>query len=553
MRSLKLSRSCTLLVLLTAGWFYSPIGLARDQSFDEPAKALRVMTWNIWHGGREDGEQVGPQRVIDVIKQSGADIVAMQETYGSGEIISKGLGFNYQPRGTNLSIHSRYKILEDISVFEEFKCTGSLIELPNKHKLAFYCIWLPYGDDIWLPGVRENTSLEKMQAACKPSADDLQKIVTQIKKRLSDPKYDKASIMIAGDFNSMSHLDYGTTSVDQYSNLIDWKTSRVMTAENFRDSYRETNPTIDRTVDSTWSPRFPDQEQDRIDFIYYKSKQFRASKSKVIQTHPTKFPSDHAAVLTEFTWQADLISRESAPVRTVSYNIKRGYGNDDKTDLSRATNVLKRLNPDVVGLQEIDFNARRSGNVNQAAVMGKELGMHAAFGPFMDFQGGQYGMAVLTRYPIRSVELVKLPKGNEPRIALAVEVLLPNDQRMMIVNVHFDWVRDDTFRFAQASELKKYLNKLEMPYILLGDFNDRLGSRTLNLLSDGMVEADKPESDHFTIPSDNPRSEIDFIFVAPEQRWTVKTTRVIDEPVASDHRPVFSELSLRGSTQEQPK
>ena len=273
----------------------------------------------------------------------------------------------------------------------------------------------------------------------------------------------------------------------------------------------------------------------------------------MIQTHPTKFPSDHAAVITEFTWQADLISRESVPVRTVSYNIKRGYGNDDKTDLSRATNVLKNLNPDVVGLQEIDFNARRSGNVNQAAVMGKELGMHAAFGPFMDFQGGQYGMAVLTRFPITSVELVKLPQGNEPRIALAVEVLLPNDQRMMIVNVHFDWVRDDAFRFAQASTLKMYLNNLEIPYILLGDFNDRLGSRTLNLLSEGMVEADKPETDHFTIPSDNPRAEIDFVFVAPEKRWDIKSTRVIDEPVASDHRPVFSELSLRDSKPEEPK
>ena len=211
------------LIALATIFFCSSNGFGQNPENQPGADSLRVMTWNIWRGGREDGEQAGPQRVIDVIKKSGADIIAMQETYGSGEIVSKGLGFNYQSRGTNLSIHSRYKILEDISVFEEFKCTGSLIELPNKHQLAFYCIWLPYGEDIWLPGVRENTSIEIMQAACKPSADDLQKIMTQIKKRLNDPKYANVSVMIAGDFNSMSHLDYGQTSIDQYANVIDWK------------------------------------------------------------------------------------------------------------------------------------------------------------------------------------------------------------------------------------------------------------------------------------------------------------------------------------------
>ena len=96
------------------------------------------MTWNIWHGGREDGEKIGPQRVMEVIRQSKADIVAMQETYGSGEWISEQLGFHFHPRdSTNVSIHSRYPVLEDISVFEKFKCVGALLELPEGRKLAF--------------------------------------------------------------------------------------------------------------------------------------------------------------------------------------------------------------------------------------------------------------------------------------------------------------------------------------------------------------------------------------------------------------------------------
>ena len=57
---------------------------------DAPATAeFRVMTWNIWHGGREDGEEVGPLRVAEVIRDSQADVVAMQETYGSGERIAE--------------------------------------------------------------------------------------------------------------------------------------------------------------------------------------------------------------------------------------------------------------------------------------------------------------------------------------------------------------------------------------------------------------------------------------------------------------------------------
>ena len=86
-----------------------------------------VMTWNIWHGGREDGEKVGPQRVIKVIKKSRADIIAMQETYGSGELISEALGFNFLPRGTNVSIMSRFAILECIYVYHALKCVGAII------------------------------------------------------------------------------------------------------------------------------------------------------------------------------------------------------------------------------------------------------------------------------------------------------------------------------------------------------------------------------------------------------------------------------------------
>lgn len=262
--------------------------------------SFRVMSWNILHGGRDDGEKLGPQRVVDVIRDSQADIVAMQETYGSGEMIAKKLEFSFHPRGTNVSIHSRFPVLEDLSVFEEFKCVGALIALPSKQRIAFYSIWLPYGEDIWLPEIRQRSSDAQMLAACQPSANDLQKMFTAIQKRMKDEKYQDVPLIIAGDFNSMSHLDYTQKAKNQYLRVIDWKTSHVLIDAGLKDSYRVVHPQISRQNDSTWSPRYPEQEQERIDFIYYQGRGIEAKQSKIIRVHAEKFPSDHAAVLTTF-------------------------------------------------------------------------------------------------------------------------------------------------------------------------------------------------------------------------------------------------------------
>ena len=274
-----------------------------------PKSDFSVMTWNIWHGGREDGEKIGPQKVIKVIKNSRTDIIAMQETYGSGELISEALGFNFLERGTNVSIMSRFPIIEDISVYHEFKCVGAIIELPNKTPLAFYSIWLPYDAEIWEVGTREGKSKEELLAACASSASDLEKILTLAKAKLAESNYADAPIIIAGDFNSMSHLDYTEDAIDQYGYVIEWPTSKYIAAAGFTDSYREQHPIVNRKLGRTWSPRFPNQQQDRIDFIYYSNNSIKSVKSmiydKPVEPHsllnkPVAFPSDHSALVTLF-------------------------------------------------------------------------------------------------------------------------------------------------------------------------------------------------------------------------------------------------------------
>jgi endonuclease/exonuclease/phosphatase family metal-dependent hydrolase len=231
--------------------------------------------------------------------------------------------------------------------------------------------------------------------------------------------------------------------------------------------------------------------------------------------------------------------------RIVSYNIKHGRGNDNVVDLARTAGVLRALAPDIVGLQEVDDLATRSGGTPQAERLGQLLGMHHAFGRFMDFQGGAYGMAILTRHPIMETRSVRLPDGNEPRVALSVDVRLPAGRTLTVVNVHFDWVGNDGFRYAQAEALTKYLDALTTPYVLLGDFNDVPESRTLALFKARAMEAMKPPADRFTFSSITPTKEIDFIFAAPAASWKAREVRVVTEPMASDHRPVLAVLERR--------
>lgn len=246
----------------------------------------------------------------------------------------------------------------------------------------------------------------------------------------------------------------------------------------------------------------------------------------------TDHPAEDAAALE--TW------------RIVSYNIRHGRGADNEVDLERTAAVLRRLDPDVVALQEVDQGVARSGGEDQAARLGELLGMHHAFGAFMDYQGGHYGMAILSRCAIRRVDPVRLPDGNEPRVALAVELERPSGDALplTVVNVHFDWVEDDGYRYAQAQEVARYVDGVAGPLVLLGDFNDQPGSRTLALFRGRVREAAKPADRRLTFPSDTPEREIDYIFVAPADVWEIVEVDVIPEAVASDHRPVVAEFRL---------
>jgi endonuclease/exonuclease/phosphatase family metal-dependent hydrolase len=234
---------------------------------------------------------------------------------------------------------------------------------------------------------------------------------------------------------------------------------------------------------------------------------------------------------------------QATTLRIAAYNVKHGLGMDSVIDLERVAEVLRPLDADVITLQEIDRGAERTSGVDQARRLGELLGMSVHFGAFMPYQGGEYGMAVLSRLPVLGVSNVRLPDGEEPRTALDVRVAAGVEGRVVsIVGIHL--YRTPEERRAQADSLSRLLEDHEHPVVLAGDFNSQRGDVVMRALADhGWYVVDK-HGEPETFPSDRPQREIDFIMLRPASAFEVVEHRVIDERVASDHRPLLVVLRL---------
>lgn len=228
--------------------------------------------------------------------------------------------------------------------------------------------------------------------------------------------------------------------------------------------------------------------------------------------------------------------RSPQTLRVLTYNIHHGEGTDEKFDYKRLAAVIEKLKPDIVALQEVDCGTERASGVDQAKLLAKLCRMHYAFGQAMPHQGGQYGEAVLSRFPIEKTFVHPLPYqlDREPRSAIEVVIAPPGIGPISFIGTHLCH-QSSELRTLQTQRLSQLFPAQKgNPVILAGDFNARPGSDPMNvLLNAGWVDAVAP------------RSVIDYVLIRGCDPWTVKDAIIQDEPIASDHDPVLVVLQWR--------
>lgn len=218
-----------------------------------------------------------------------------------------------------------------------------------------------------------------------------------------------------------------------------------------------------------------------------------------------------------------------------------------KIDIDAIAKVIKRQNPDLVALQELDDHTTRSGPLNQLEVMAKELNMHFYFGKAMDFSGGAYGVGILSRYPISEGTTHQLPvaKGwkGEPRVLATAKIALSNGAALVFGSTHLEAYSKEN-RVLQIEEIAKIAANETSPFIIGGDFNATPESITIKVL-DSMFTRSCTSGCPPTFDEEGERGAIDYIAFRPMSHFEVIQHQVIEEKYASDHFPVIVILKIK--------
>ena len=241
-------------------------------------------------------------------------------------------------------------------------------------------------------------------------------------------------------------------------------------------------------------------------------------------------------LFTHIAWSQNDVD-SSKVVRVLSFNILHGATTRGDFDLDKIASVIKKVDPDLVALQEVDFKTRRARNYDLATELGWRTYMAPVFGRAMKYDGGEYGEAVLSKFSFVKTRNVALPHsiGNEPRAALEVVIVLPSGDTMAFVGTHFDHTKDEKDRIAQAQKVNEVFSQNIYPTILAGDLNAVPGSETINILEEVWASSYDKAKPAYTFPSGKPSAKIDYILFLPESRWKLIETRIINDSIASDH------------------
>jgi endonuclease/exonuclease/phosphatase family metal-dependent hydrolase len=242
-------------------------------------------------------------------------------------------------------------------------------------------------------------------------------------------------------------------------------------------------------------------------------------------------------------------------VTVLVYNIHAGTDTARASNLARVAELVRRTDADLVLLQEVDRNTQRSGPTDQPAVLARLTGYSVAFGRTIGFQGGDYGIALLSRWPIRRDTLIPLAvtappggtvEGREQRGVLMAIIDAPGGP-LAVLNTHLDAAGDDTWRVQEIAGVLRAAGTVDagIPLLLGGDLNALPESplhQTLAAAGFRDAWAGCGAGDARTFPVNAPARRIDYLYLRGDVRCV--DARVLAE-YASDHRPLRVRIRLR--------
>ncbi|WP_088834230.1 endonuclease/exonuclease/phosphatase family protein [Paenibacillus tyrfis] len=223
------------------------------------------------------------------------------------------------------------------------------------------------------------------------------------------------------------------------------------------------------------------------------------------------------------------------PLQVMTYNIRHAEGMDGRVNPQAVLRELEAAGADVIALQEVDRLQWRSGLQDQARYFAQAMGMHCIYAPAIRRGVSQYGVALLSRYPLEAPQIHRLSGGREPRLLLTAELRLP-DRTVTVATTHLSVEAEG--RTSEWPQLLGALQNGRTPLILLGDFNSPSSSPELQETIRGLgLQEIRPKPS--SLPTVAHGGRIDHIFTnLPAER-----PALVRDSRASDHRPVFASLN----------
>jgi endonuclease/exonuclease/phosphatase family metal-dependent hydrolase len=252
-----------------------------------------------------------------------------------------------------------------------------------------------------------------------------------------------------------------------------------------------------------------------------------------------------AAPVSMFATPSAAVARKS--LRVMTYNIHVGVGVDKKLDLARIAGVINSEHPDLVGLQEVERGVKRTEGKDEIAELAKLTSMNYAFAHNLDYQGGQYGVAILSRFPILKIDHRKYENLREAERRGMIRIELELDGRIInFATTHLDYQYEDG-RVFETQQMLKFLESVQGPLIVVGDFNDEPSGGAYQLMQTRFKDAwlvANAKQEGLTYSADQPAKRIDYVFTRQSDRIRAKRAWVAST-LASDHLPVLAELEIR--------